>query len=49
MGRKNFSIERNRSNHLGKEIKKRLLMGAYFLENSDCLKTAKKLRSLTYA
>jgi aspartyl-tRNA(Asn)/glutamyl-tRNA(Gln) amidotransferase subunit A len=46
-GEKNISIKESRSKYLGKEIKKRLLMGAYFLENPDCLEVARKLRSLT--
>lgn len=46
-GAKNNSIKENRSKYLGKEIKKRLLMGAYFLEEPYCLEMARKLRSLT--
>ncbi|WNE40501.1 MAG: Glutamyl-tRNA(Gln) amidotransferase subunit A [Mycoplasmataceae bacterium] len=41
------SIKENRTNYLGKEIKKRLLMGAYFLENPYCLEMARKVCSLT--
>lgn len=41
------SIKENRTNYLGPEIKKRLLMGAYFLENPHCLEIARKIRSLT--
>jgi aspartyl-tRNA(Asn)/glutamyl-tRNA(Gln) amidotransferase subunit A len=44
---KKSSIKENRASYLGKEIKKRLLMGAYFLENSHYLEIARKIRSLT--
>lgn len=45
-GRKEeINITEKRSNYLGKEIKKRLLMGAYFLENPQYLEQARKLRS----
>lgn len=43
----NTSIKENRTNYLGKEIKKRLLMGAYFLENTHYLEIARKIRALT--
>jgi len=45
-GRKeNISITKKRSDYLGKEVKKRLLMGAYFLDNPQHLEQARKLRS----
>ena len=47
-GRKEeINIAEKRSDYLGTEIKKRLLMGAYFLENPEYLEQARKLRSWT--
>ena len=43
--KENITIENKRTNYLGKEVKKRLLMGAYFLDNPQYLEQARKLRS----
>jgi len=44
--KENSSIFKKRNMFLGQEVKKRLLLGAYFLENLECLEKARKFRAL---
>jgi len=44
--KENSPIFKKRNMFLGQEVKKRLLLGTYFLENLECLEKARKFRAL---